>query len=182
MSLTWSQRFQYITVKTGIREALFLINFPFHSVTSKIHHSSCSMLSWEKMVSDTVKWCDALGKSHYDVVVGVPRVGMFVATIISCRLNIPLATPDSMIAGSTYFPPHMKKPDIGKILVVDDAVKRGMALWRVKDGIQTTYPDALVTSGALYKVTDFAECDIYFSRTFGYTSQESDLQQPIETP
>jgi hypoxanthine phosphoribosyltransferase len=140
------------------------------------------MLSWEKMVTDTVKWCDTLQENDYDVVVGVPRVGMFVATIISCRLNIPLATPDSMMQGDTYFPPHMQKPPISNILVVDDAVKRGMALWRVKDEIQHAYPYSFVTSGALYKVTDFAQCDIFFERTFGYTSQESDLRQEIQTP
>lgn len=182
MSLTWTQRAQYFGMKTGIRETVFILNLPFHWLTSKIHHTSCSMLSYEKMVQDTILWCKILQHHDYDLIVGVPRVGMMIATIIACQLNLPLATPDSAVDRVTYFPGHMVKPNVETIMVVDDAVKRGMELWKAKDAVQHAYPYARVTSGALYTVTPFAKCDIFYTQPFGYTSQESDLQQPLQTP
>lgn len=79
--------------------------------------------------------------SDIQIVIGIPRSGMLVASIIALDLNLPLTDIDSFIEGKTYSSGvtkvtdcrQEKVSDIKKALVVDDSVATGRAILEAKE-------------------------------------------------
>ncbi|GHU72035.1 phosphoribosyltransferase [Clostridia bacterium] len=75
-----------------------------------------------------------------DLVVGIPRSGMLVASLISLQLNLPLADIDTYISGNYYTSGNTKNSkywvtefsQIKKVLVVEDSVCNGYSILSVK--------------------------------------------------
>lgn len=71
----------------------------------------------------------------YDLVIGVPRSGMFVASIIATKLGRPLTTPDLFRENRWWSSRLLESPDpsdVRSILLVDDSVDRGSSLEAAK--------------------------------------------------
>ena len=71
-----------------------------------------------------------------DGVIGIPRGGMFIATIISEYFNIPLYSVESFLFGSSIGSGEagktMKKSSHGKYLVVDDSASSGKSFKNIR--------------------------------------------------
>jgi hypothetical protein len=50
-------------------------------------------ITFQQLTEWTIEWTKRLPQD-YDVIVGIPRSGLIVASIIACRLGKPLTTPD----------------------------------------------------------------------------------------
>jgi uncharacterized HAD superfamily protein len=77
----------------------------------------------------TLDWANSL-PHNYDAIVGIPRSGLLVATIIALKLGKPLSTPDLAVQGQ-YWLSDMVTNDtrtISQILLVDDSIASGEAL------------------------------------------------------
>jgi adenine/guanine phosphoribosyltransferase-like PRPP-binding protein len=78
----------------------------------------------------TLQWVKTFPE-QYDVIIGVPRSGMIVASIIACKLGKPLTTPDLMLQNKYWLPTRDKTIEIGNVrsaLLVDDATGGGQTM------------------------------------------------------
>lgn len=81
-----------------------------------------------------------------DVIVGIPRSGILVATLIALYLNKPLADLDSIVHKEFYHSGGSKNTsnfvknfnEIHKILVVEDSAATGRSLFEAKDKIKNS--------------------------------------------
>lgn len=122
-----------------------------------------------------------------DVVVGVPRSGLFLANMIACHLNKPLTYVSGVIAGKLFDAGNTKnKSDwvrdfsaVRKILVVEDSVASGNSINQVKNrlalvNVEKIYLAAIVEPRAVQTV------DIFFAvvpqpRMFEWNYMHHDL-------
>ena len=98
----------------------------------------------------------------FDLIVGVPRSGMFPASLLALYLNTPLTDIDSFINGHIYGSGERGKEldlsSIKKVLVVDDSVASGAQLIKVKErlsviqNINIKYASIYVTPGMEHTV------------------------------
>ena len=90
---------------------------------------------------------------RYDLVVGVPRSGLFIASIIAVKLGRPLTTPDLLQKGEFWHSKKVKdRPDLGKvnrILLVDDSIDSGRSLARAYDIVRSATRDCEITRACL---------------------------------
>jgi hypoxanthine phosphoribosyltransferase len=66
--------------------------------------------------------------NEFDVIVGVPRSGLIVANLLASTMGRPLTTPELLLKGEIWYSKDVERPDIKKILVVEDTVDVGRAL------------------------------------------------------
>ena len=82
-----------------------------------------------------------------DIVVGVPRSGMLVASIIAVQLNKPLLDLNEYLSGYEYtvgLSTNIKiKRDINKVLIVEDSVLYGTSINRAKNRIEQSVLSSL---------------------------------------
>jgi len=111
-------------------------------------HGRPHFISTEAAVSMARAWSRRLPR-RYDLIVGIPRGGLFFASMMAQNLAIPLSTPDML--PKMWDCPRIPPPDrIKAILIVEDATRNGTDLLPAKQKAQTLFPDAVVHSGALY--------------------------------
>ena len=77
------------------------------------------------MVSD---WCKDLAKEKYDLILGILRSGMFIASMISLNLAIPLSTTDLFKQGTIWKSTQIQDREIKRILLVDDTFGTGKTM------------------------------------------------------
>ena len=100
---------------------------------------------------------------HYDVVVGIPRSGLLVATLISTYRNVPLAELDGFLEGRCIGAGASKRHATGRplgqddplsrpcrVLVVDDSVWTGNAMRRARKLVEAAGLPHDVDYGAVY--------------------------------
>lgn len=89
-----------------------------------------------------------------DLVVGIPRSGMLVASIIALKQNLPLTDLYSFLRNDdlkkgntrTYKHAEMVKPqDARKILLVDDSISSAKSMFAAQEQARAVYPGAVVT-------------------------------------
>jgi uncharacterized HAD superfamily protein/hypoxanthine phosphoribosyltransferase len=123
-------------------------------------------ITFQQLTDWTIEWTKRLPQ-NYDVIVGIPRSGLIVASIIACRLGKPLTTPDKMLNAEYWLPTKDQTIKIGKVrnvLLVDDATGRGETMqtfyWQLKnvfgDSLNITRASLLVEKRATDKV------DLYY--------------------
>ncbi len=100
----------------------------------------------------TLDWIKTFPHS-YDVIVGIPRSGLFIANLIAIKLGRPLTTPDMLQQGKFW---HSKKvkdaPDVNNIdrlLLVDDSIDTGRSMDQAIDTIRAVNPDVDITRACL---------------------------------
>lgn len=96
----------------------------------KLDDSNYQFINYKELIADTTTWCANLPKD-FECVIGIPRSGMLVATVIASWLNVPLGTITNsneliiLSGGSKCAPKDNIK---GKILIVDDSINWGKTL------------------------------------------------------
>ena len=83
-----------------------------------------------------IQHADLSPYKHVDLIVGVPRSGMIPAYMIGLILNIPVIDIESYVVGVQPYVGNRllyNKREIKKVLVVDDSIKFGCQLQKVKE-------------------------------------------------
>lgn len=94
----------------------------------KLDLDSINFINYTQMVQDIIKWSDQLPRD-FDCVVGLPRSGLLVATIIAQLKNIPVASIDKDNKLILLQKGRRVASDvIKKLLVVDDSMSVGNTL------------------------------------------------------
>jgi uncharacterized HAD superfamily protein len=83
--------------------------------------------------------------ADFDIVVGIPRSGLFTASLISTTFGKPLSTPDLITQGKYWVTKTGTEdldPDIGssRLLLVDDSAGTGESIRKAMAQIQQVYP------------------------------------------
>lgn len=90
---------------------------------------------------------------QYDLIVGVPRSGVFIASIVALRLGKGLTTP-ALLADGEYWHSSRAGPKLAldqfrNVLIVDDALDKGRAMGKAKEAVLKANPDFSVTCASL---------------------------------
>ena len=100
----------------------------------------------------TMEWIKTF-PAQYDLIVGVPRSGMLIASIIALKLGKGLTTPELFKEGKFWHSNQVKDrlawEDVKHVLVVDDSVDKGRAMSAALDTFRSVGHDAIVTKAAL---------------------------------
>jgi len=100
----------------------------------------------------TAEWIKTF-PHKYDLIVGVPRSGMLIASIIALKLGKPLTTPDLLEEDkywlSDYVKDQLSLEDARHVLLVDDTVDTGVSMSRALEQIRSTGNNVKVTKAAL---------------------------------
>jgi hypoxanthine phosphoribosyltransferase len=87
----------------------------------------------------TQEWVKTFPR-RYDLIIGVPRSGMFVASIVALKLGKALTTPDLLQRGEYWHSNQVKEKLVldstSHALIVDDAMDTGRAMARAVDAIR----------------------------------------------
>ncbi len=100
----------------------------------------------------TCEWIQTFPQ-RYDLIVGVPRSGMFIASLIALKLGKGLTTPDLLQHGKYW---HSKKvkhkfalDSTNHVLVVDDSMDSGRAMAQAVKTIRTVNNDIKISRACL---------------------------------
>ena len=120
---------------------------------------------------DAVIWTSEWLKSfpiQYDIIVGIPRSGMLIASVIALKLGKPLTTPDLFAENEFWLSTKVdQRPDVDKrlnVLLVDDSINSGKSMQQSLDIMRRAEFDFNVTKAALI-VSDEADplVDMYYT-------------------
>ena len=119
--------------------------------------------NYNDLYFDILDWTVSLPRD-IDTVIGIPRSGMIVASMISQIRNIRMGSVQSLLLGE-YEYGHRVIPGIEnlprKILVVDDTLKRGRTLFKIKQRLQNLDN---ISYGIVYVTPGKESCvDFYYS-------------------
>lgn len=105
--------------------------------------TSAELMNW------TTEWIKSFPTS-YDLIIGIPRSGLMVASIIATKLAKPLTTPDSILAKRLWgSKPIEKKDSFSSILLVDDSIKSGKTMKRNLKLLLPNYGRNITTASLL---------------------------------
>ena len=100
----------------------------------------------------TTEWIQTFPR-QYDLIVGVPRSGMMIASIIALKLGKGLTTPDLLKQGKYWYSSQgsakLSLDNIHHILLVDDSLDQGRAMDKAIDTIDSIGKDFSITRAAL---------------------------------
>lgn len=100
----------------------------------------------------TLDWVKTF-PSRYDLIVGVPRSGMFVASLIALKLGKGLATPELLRKGqywhSSVVDERIQLDDDCHVLLVDDAIHSGNSMSAAVDMIRSGNPKIKISRASL---------------------------------
>ena len=123
-------------------------------------------ISFHQLVDYTYTWIKYL-PHDVDVIVGIPRSGLFVASIISLSMGKPLSTPNSL--PSTYWSCKKESPkrnfvvDGETLLLVDDSVGSGKTFDEAEQKIRNILPNSKVLKASLFTYNSYKnKLDYYF--------------------
>ena len=109
-------------------------------------------VSVDNAVVWTLDWVKSFPHS-YDLIVGIPRSGLFIASLIAIKLGRPLTTPDLLQQGKFWLSKKVRnRPDIGKIdrlLLVDDSLDTGRTMDDAIDAIRAVNPHVEISRACL---------------------------------
>lgn len=114
-----------------------------------------TFVSFEESLLWTLDWIKCF-PDNYDVIVGVPKSGLLVASIIATKLGLPLSTPD-LFADGKYWISSRIEDTIGKksvnefqkILLVDDCLRHEKTIKEPEQIMSSANPKIKITKAAL---------------------------------
>ncbi len=113
---------------------------------------SC-VVSYEQASTYTKKLAKII-PNEFDVIVGIPRSGLFVADIIATKFGRPLTTPDLFIKNEFWENALIRTPKIiKKVLIVDDSVGEGTALKKAKEKLLEFDPKLIIKTASPFSLT-----------------------------
>lgn len=105
-----------------------------------------SFITFEELTLRTLEWAETLPR--FDLIIGIPRSGLLVASILAMRQAVPLSTPGQK-SGNFWASKHIHKREPQRILLVDDSVSTGASLKKAYEEVTRAYPKARIETGAL---------------------------------
>jgi uncharacterized HAD superfamily protein len=119
--------------------------------------------SFNDAKKDMDEWIKTF-KERYDLILGIPRSGMFVASYISTKLCIPLSTPDDFLEEKIWFTKEVPMNEINNVLLVDDGVGRIDGQMKQNyDRLKNKYPELKITKASLYVYENCTSAvDLYY--------------------
>ena len=100
----------------------------------------------------TLEWIKTFPE-RFDLIVGIPRSGMFVASLIALKLGKALTTPELLQQGkywhSTVVDETIPLDGAARVLLVDDAVYSGNSIARAEQSIRSVYKDLSIARASL---------------------------------
>lgn len=100
----------------------------------------------------TLEWVQTFPR-RYDLIVGVPRSGLFIASLVALKLGKPLTTPDLLTEGKLWQSKIVKeRPVLDKpahVLVVDDSMDSGRSMAQAVKTIRDIHPDIEISRACL---------------------------------
>ncbi|MGD6807232.1 MAG: phosphoribosyltransferase family protein [Candidatus Bathyarchaeia archaeon] len=86
------------------------------------------VITFEDQFGLAVDWADMLPKD-FDCIIGVPRNGLLVASVLALKMGKPLSTADDFVRGIVWASSSSEKPSVYKrVLLVEDAVNTARAM------------------------------------------------------
>ncbi len=118
--------------------------------------TSAELMSW------TNEWIKSFPTS-YDLIIGLPRSGLMVASIIATKLAKPLTTPDFIIEGRVWVSKRIKKRDaFSSILMVDDSINSGSTMKKSLELLQSNCDWNITTAALLATEATKNLVDLYY--------------------
>ena len=100
----------------------------------------------------TLEWIQTLPR-RYDLIVGVPRSGMFVASLMALKLGKGLTTPDLLQQGKYWHSGQVKEKlaldGTNHVLIVDDSMDSGRSMARAVDAIRAVNDEIEISRACL---------------------------------
>lgn len=114
----------------------------------------------------TLEWVKEFPQ-RYDLVIGVPRSGMFVASLIALKLGRPLTTPELVVKGEYWHSRVVKDKlpfsAVRNVLLVDDSMDSGRAMARAEEDLRALDDTINVHKACLIVRPDKrTEVDLYY--------------------
>lgn len=112
--------------------------------------------SYTDLTVDVRGWLDTLPR-HFDVIVGIPRSGLLVASLISLSRNLPMTDVEGLISGRLFGNGRQFEgagacllSEPRRVLVVDDSVLTGRQLGAVRSGLERASLPHEISYGCVY--------------------------------
>lgn len=109
-------------------------------------------VSVDQALAWTMEWIETFPR-RYDLVVGIPRSGLFIASLVALKLGRPFATPETLVRGDVWqsrvMPERSRLDDDSEVLLVDDAINSGNSMRRAVELIRGTWPGVNIATGSL---------------------------------
>ena len=107
-------------------------------------------------LEDAFLWTSEWLKSfpaQYDIIVGIPRSGLLIASIIALKFGKPLTTPDQFAKNEFWLSTKVHRRPVSinsmKVLLVDDSVTSGKTMQESIDVMRQTGAEFDITTAAL---------------------------------
>jgi len=112
------------------------------------------VVSYEEAVTYTKKLAKLI-PNNFDVIVGIPRSGLFVADVLATKFGRPLSTPDLLVKGEIWESSLIKSPKkIKRILLVDDSVGSGESLKKAYNKLLRYDKNLIIKKAALISLPE----------------------------
>lgn len=113
----------------------------------------------------TMEWIKTFPR-QYDLIVGVPRSGMLIASIVALKLGKGLTTPELFVEGKYWHSSKVKDrlplEEMSNVLVVDDSIDTGRAMTKAMDLIHSVNSHIKVDKASLIVRDDIkSKVDLY---------------------
>jgi len=131
-----------------------------HTVLAKGHYT---LVTYEEMIKWTLDWCRELPRD-VDVIVGIPRSGMLVASIVALRMAKPLSTPDEILDGKYYLSSLIedKAEKPRRLLLIDDSICNGVTSAPIKEALRAKGFEIVTACLLVHDFTDTSLADYYY--------------------
>jgi hypoxanthine phosphoribosyltransferase len=138
---------QYVIKKAIKYPRLFNFLKQFRKVTNPKIFSVA--ISYEQAAKYT-KYLAKKIPNNFDIIIGIPRSGLFIADIIATKFGRPLTTPDLFAEGKIWGSNLIKAPkEIKRVLLVDDSVNSGESFIESTKKILKKNPNVIIRRAAL---------------------------------
>lgn len=119
-------------------------------------HAERAAVSWRYTFvtfAELVAWTDQWARTFptsYDLIVGIPRSGLLVASQLALKLGKPLATPELLVEGQCWRSGEMElAAPPGRLLLADDSVSSGATFAESLRRVKEARGEWEVTTGAV---------------------------------
>jgi orotate phosphoribosyltransferase len=132
------------------------------NLIKKIERGNVKFVSIDELIIFTNEWIKFLPQD-IDIILGIPRSGLLVASLVSLKLGKPLTTPKLFTEGQYWVSKLIKQgPPFKHILIIDDSIDSGKTMDESLNILSLT-PDVILTKAALF-VTEKSKnyVDIYY--------------------
>lgn len=84
-----------------------------------------SLYTYKELFDDSLKFAKQLTSLNFDCIIGLPRNGLIVASLIASYTGTPLSTPDDFKRGVVWRSRSIEPKPISSVLLVDEIMSSG---------------------------------------------------------